>query len=322
MSRPTLEDLEAAADWLDDAADGWDAGQRAAFLAWLADDPARIEAVHQVARTMADPMLDIALQQALSAPDSAPDPDPAAAPAPAPRAPAIRPRWLGGAIAAVLALAVLGGGGWLWLARGLHLDTGAGPGLVEQLADGSTVHLDGRSDLTVHLRPHSRDLELAQGRALFEVAHAPERPFTVRSRGVAVTAVGTIFEVAQVGPATLVTVQQGRVRVVEHGVMRYLGAGHGLWLGADHRASPLAFTPDPAGAAGDWIDAHGDRLDSVLARLAHASPRAIDCAPELAARPISGRYRLSDPEGSLRLIALANGWMLEAGDSGWRLRPA
>jgi transmembrane sensor len=325
MTRPTLDDLEAAADWLDEAADGWSPERRADFLAWLADQPTRLEAVRRVAQTMADPMLDAALREALATP--APVAPPIAAPADtaAPEAPAPR-RWFAPALAmaACLALTVMGGG-WLWMQQGqsgLHLETTAGPGLVQQLADGSTVHLDGRSNLTVHLRAGSRDLDLAAGRGLFEVAHAPQRPFTVRSNGVAVTAVGTVFEVAQIGPDTLVRVQQGRVRVTDGGTLRFLDAGHGLLLSASHKATALSFPPDPTAAASDWIDARGDRLDSVLARLAHASDRPIDCAPDLAARPISGRYRLSDPEGSLRLIAMANGWTLEPSASGWHLRPA
>lgn len=307
MSLPTLAELEEAANWLDDAADGWSPQQRSAFLAWLAEQPARLEAVQCVARAMADPMLDAALREAMtSAPPTA---------EPSRQRPALM------AMAACVAMLVLGAGGWIWLQRGDHLLTPAGGAVVRHLADGSTVHLDGRSELTIHLRAHTRDLDLTQGSALFEVAHAPNRPFTVRSGDVAVTAVGTVFEVSQVGAATMVRVEQGRVRVASGGMQRTLDVGHGLYLTPGQPAQELPFPADPVAATHGWLDAQGDRLDTVLARLARATTRRVDCAPELAARPISGRYRLDDPEGSLRLIALANGWQVVAGDGGWHLRP-
>lgn len=307
MTRPTLEELEEAADWLEDAADGWTTQQRADFLDWLADQPSRLEAVRRIAHIMADPMVDAALREAMEPPVEAPRP--------------ARRRIFPAMAAAVAALAI-GAGGWIWVNSGEHLVTPAGPALVQKLADGSTVHLDGHSDLTVHLRAHSRDLDLAQGSGLFEVAHAPDRPFTVRSGPVAVTAVGTIFEVSRIGAATMIRVQQGRVRVTDGGALRYVSAGQGLYL-APAQTRSFTFHADPATAtSGQWLDAQGDRLDSILARLSHASDRPLDCDPDLAARPVTGRYSLRNPEGSLRLIALANGWVVEMRDGGWHLRPA
>lgn len=306
MSAPTMEQLEAAADWLDEAADGWSAERKQAFLAWLSDDPMRLEAVNRVAQAMGDPMLLTALVG--KAPQSAPQ----AAPA----------RRILPALAAGLVLAVLGTGGWLWQQRPVRFETAAGPGMVQHLVDGSTVHLDGRSALNVRMKAHARELELTAGRGLFEVAHSPDRPFTVHSHDVAVTAVGTIFEVAQVGEATLVKVEQGRVRVQDGATTRYLDAGHGLRLSSGHEAQAFSFPAAPDGINDPWINAQGDRLDSVLARLSHATSQTITCDPVLANRPVSGRYRLNDPESSLRLMALANGWRVEATGQGWSLHPA
>lgn len=84
---------------------------------------------------------------------------------------------------------------------------------TEQLADGSRVVLDTGSRLEVSLSGDERKLTLVNGKAHFDVAHDPERPFTVTFRRGSVTALGTEFDVASTASANAVTLLSGRVVV-------------------------------------------------------------------------------------------------------------
>ena len=81
------------------------------------------------------------------------------------------------------------------------------------LGDGSKVHLDVSSNLTVRITRKERSIELKGGRALFEVAHNPSRPFVVHSGNGSVTALGTRFQVQREGDRVIVTLAEGTVLV-------------------------------------------------------------------------------------------------------------
>lgn len=83
------------------------------------------------------------------------------------------------------------------------------------LTDGSLVHLNTQSALSVTLSSHRRSLSLKQGEALFEVAHDPARPFDVAVNGRVVRAIGTIFNIEHDGHRTIVSVLEGAVRLFE-----------------------------------------------------------------------------------------------------------
>lgn len=82
------------------------------------------------------------------------------------------------------------------------------------LSDGTTTSLDRDTEVTVQMRAHERAIELTQGRALFEVAHDTQRPFTVTAGSMRVTALGTRFQVQHEGAAVIVTLEEGSVEVV------------------------------------------------------------------------------------------------------------
>jgi transmembrane sensor len=93
--------------------------------------------------------------------------------------------------------------------------TGIGEQRTVQLADGSTVELNARSTILVHLTEHQRDLTLLEGQALFRVAKDKQRPFVVRAGDAQVRAVGTEFDVYRKATATVVTVVEGRVETYD-----------------------------------------------------------------------------------------------------------
>jgi len=81
-----------------------------------------------------------------------------------------------------------------------------------QLADGSQALLDSGSHLRIERRLRSRQLELVDGQARFIVVHA-DAPFIVRSQGVSVRDIGTVFDVRSDVRGVQVGVLQGEVEV-------------------------------------------------------------------------------------------------------------
>jgi transmembrane sensor len=126
-----------------------------------------------------------------------------------------RSRRAAAALAAVVLLAVAS---VVFLDRGKFRDsysTGIGEQRTVQLVDGSTVELNARSKIQVHLTERQRGVTLLEGQALFRVAKDNQRPFVVRAGDAQVRAVGTEFDVYKKQTATVVTVLEGRVETYD-----------------------------------------------------------------------------------------------------------
>jgi len=91
--------------------------------------------------------------------------------------------------------------------------TAKGERRTVQLADGSTVDLNGGTRLAVTLARDARRVTLDQGQAVFDVAHAPRRPFTIAAGDRMVRVVGTQFDVRRLEGKLSVTVVRGAVEV-------------------------------------------------------------------------------------------------------------
>ena len=85
------------------------------------------------------------------------------------------------------------------------------------LADGSAVKLDSETNMVARNLPTSRNVVLKSGRAYFDVAKNPDRPFTVIANGKAIRALGTAFSVSIDGNDVVVTLVEGKVRVTDVG---------------------------------------------------------------------------------------------------------
>ncbi|MFC7378911.1 FecR family protein [Brevundimonas sp. GCM10030266] len=127
--------------------------------------------------------------------------------------PARRLNWLYPAvgIAAAVALAV---GVWPMFTAGetVTYTTGDAPRTV-QLADGSTIHMNRHSDLSVRLKPGRREVTLADGEAAFDVAHDVQRPFVITADRHSVQVLGTAFNVISHEDRFSVSVERGVVAV-------------------------------------------------------------------------------------------------------------
>lgn len=121
--------------------------------------------------------------------------------------------------------AVLGGAGLL--ASGIVLEragiigphlladhvTGVGEQQVLQLADGSSVQMNGSTALSVEFTNAERRLRLFGGQAMFTVERDAARPFIVETDYGIARAVGTIFDVDIRPQESVVTVLEGLVDV-------------------------------------------------------------------------------------------------------------
>jgi transmembrane sensor len=107
------------------------------------------------------------------------------------------------------------------------------------LEDGSLVHLDVDSEISVRLSSDHRDITLVNGRALFEVAHDRSRPFVVAAGQSHTTALGTHFQVQRESQQVLVTLTEGSVAVtgdpVQSGWSERLTPGEQISLSTDGR---------------------------------------------------------------------------------------
>ncbi|TDV42949.1 MULTISPECIES: FecR family protein [Pseudomonas] len=81
------------------------------------------------------------------------------------------------------------------------------------LPDGSVIDLNSRSRLQVRFEQDRRVIELAEGEAMFSVAHDTSRPFVVETGNGKVTVTGTRFDVRRDVTQTRVAVEQGTVKV-------------------------------------------------------------------------------------------------------------
>jgi len=81
------------------------------------------------------------------------------------------------------------------------------------LEDGSIIVINTHSRVEVHYSPHTRDVRLVNGEALFTVHHDASRPFRVHVNDAVVRAVGTQFNVYRRANDTTVSVIEGIVQI-------------------------------------------------------------------------------------------------------------
>lgn len=227
---------EAATRWLvllqaDDAR----AEHRREFAEWLAADPAHRLAYREAERFWDQldvlPEPDIQAMGALLSPRAS-GPDRAGAAAPR------RVGWVGAwrraallsAAAALAALCLVS------LIQTWHLGadyrTATGEQRSVTLNDGSTVHLNTATALSVEITPAARRLVLHEGEAFFSVAPDTRRPFEVVAGGGTIRALGTAFNVRADGGQVVVTVTEHAVRVIGHHAVVDVPEGRRLSYGS------------------------------------------------------------------------------------------
>ncbi|MGK6319645.1 FecR family protein [Sphingomonas sp. DT-204] len=223
-----------------------------------------------------------------------------------------------GAGGALALIALLGIGGWqtgLYRPTApapLHYETARGQQLAVELADGSRLHLNGDTSLDVTLGAGSRSVAMQRGEAYFDVAHRPDRPFTVYAGGSATRVLGTAFDIDVVSGVVRIAVYRGKVRF-----------GGDLADGADDKAvtieagwrtrfadgrarAPTRFDAAQQDWRQGWLDTDNMRLAELVDALNRRGGLWIAPPPEaLAPIAISGRFRLDNPQQLLGAVGAA-----------------
>jgi transmembrane sensor len=168
------------------------------------------------------------------------------------------------------------------------------------LPDGSRVTLDSASAVEVQFTPASRALRLLRGRAFFEAAKNPERPFSVVAQGRQVVALGTRFDVWLRGSELRVALLEGRVAISPEGSG---AAGTVLRPGQEFverdGIAAVRSLPDDGASAAGWREGFLTFNDETLAAAAeqmnrYSPTKLVVRDPAVAALRVSGRFRSGD----------------------------
>jgi transmembrane sensor len=249
--------------------------------------------------------------------------------------------WLAGA-AAMAASAVVGIGLFSWwhprdavqppVAQSnteLRFKTRHGEQLNRRLADNSLLHLDTDSAVTIRHGRTERLVMLTAGRAGFEVAHEPDRPFRVLAGSAEIIDIGTKFDVRLEQNSTVVTVVEGRVEVgpspmretvdanaeqpraarfVELAAGQQLSVVEGEWP-----AVPITVDVESATA---WLRQEivfdHEPLERVAAEYNRYTTKPIEIAtPALRNMQISGEFATNDPDAFIAFLRSLKGVRVE-----------
>lgn len=241
--------------------------------------------------------------------------------------------WIGGIAATVLLTvgAVLTSS---LLSPTHHYETGVGQQTLFTLADGSIVHLNTQSELTVRITKDSRDLELVQGEAMFEVAKDSSRPFRVRSGEVTVEAIGTQFNVYRREDGVHITVVEGTVKVetvVPAAKPEPAAATITLNAGEEARSNRSG---DVARIEAPDVEKHtawreqrlvfrGDSLAAVAAEFNRYNQlQIVIAAPPSVTRPITATFDAHDPESFVAFLERDPALRVVRTSGGIEIRPA
>jgi transmembrane sensor len=182
------------------------------------------------------------------------------------------------------------------------------------LPDGSLAHLAPQSALTIVEMPTRRGVRLLAGEAFFEVLPNPNRPFMVEAADIAVTVLGTAFDVRLDDEAATVGVKSGLVSVRRGGiggvVDERLSAGQRLTAPRNGGAAVRgAVNPDEVAVWRDgYLFVDNATLAQAVAELERYLPGWVVINDErLARRRVTGVYDLSRPESALHALAQPHG---------------
>ncbi len=207
--------------------------------------------------------------------------------------------------------------------------TGVGERRVAVLDDGSRLSLDADTAVEVDYHGAHRELRLIRGRAKFDVAKDPLRPFSVLAGNRLVVATGTSFSVEVLTERMRVLLYEGRVEVLDDD--EKAGATGGR-RGGDRRNRSLAvpgteleaaFTPGvrdvvtreanlaPTWEAGELAFADEPLSDVLLRFNRYSDVRLMARDTATMQVPISGVFRADDLAGFLESIREINGLKIE-----------
>lgn len=211
-------------------------------------------------------------------------------------------------VAVSLAVLAVVAGYAVWGSPGERYTTAVGEQRLIRLADGSRLRLDTGSEVRVRLGKTRRQAELKSGRAFFDVASDPSRPFVVAAGAMDVQAVGTRFDVRRGADGALqVTLVEGVVRVAVQKSDKdwTLAPGQKLVV-ARPSAAPRIHKVDAASAT-SWTSGRlvfrSTPLGAAVAEVNRYDPKGVTlAAADLSATPVSGVFDSGDTDAFVAAV--------------------
>lgn len=182
---------------------------------------------------------------------------------------------------------------------------------VLTLEDGSIVQLNASSAIAVDFDGQQRNIRLLRGQAFFQVAHAPERPFTVQADTTRITALGTAFDVRLGEVDTEVTVTENSVLVESNdATLSSVHVTQGEQATYDRSSGETAVQPVDGLVALAWrrgqLAVENAPLSYVVDEMnRHFSGRIVVADTTLAQRRVSGTIAIADTDAALTFIKQA-----------------
>jgi len=178
------------------------------------------------------------------------------------------------------------------------------------LPDGSQLTLDTSTRVEVALYRDHREVRLAQGQAMFNVARDPARPFTVQAGPARVTVLGTRFAVrcqacGEDRAQADVEVEEGHVRVEAQRRSTELHGGEAIQVyAAGGLGTVAAIQP---GSVAPWrkglIRFTSTPLAEAIREFERYAPvRLLIRDPEVAAMQIGGSYQANNPAAFAQVL--------------------
>lgn len=228
-----------------------------------------------------------------------------------------RRRWLGGAVAAAL-IGSIGVSLWQERDQSYTVATAAGERRIVALGDGSSIVLAGGSRVRLD-RAQQRSATVETGEALFQVRHDADEPFRVQVRDLALTDLGTVFNVRLLGSRTHVAVAEGAVMVDPDGAAVRLDPGQGAI--ADGKT--IRRTQQDVADVGSWRDGRLAYDNSTMREVAEDLSRQlgwrVTATPAVAARIFNGTLETSTFRNDPALLGALLGVRVRRDSSGWTL---
>ena len=199
------------------------------------------------------------------------------------------------------------------------------------LSDGSRMVLNTATEVTVRFDKACREVELAAGEGLFQIAKDPGRPFIVRAGSVSVRAVGTVFTVRALDERVDVIVTEGIVDLVDESLpggrlLRRVAANQHASVMETRQVEVQSIRADEAERRLAWRDGmvefDGETLETAVAEINRHNRRHIVVDDSgLASRPVVGLFRANDPDNFAATVAAALGAQSVNQDDIIHLRP-
>ena len=199
------------------------------------------------------------------------------------------------------------------------------------LSDGSRMVLNTATEVTVRFDKARREVELAAGEGLFQIAKDPGRPFIVRAGSVSVRAVGTVFTVRALDERVDVIVTEGIVDLVDESLpggrlLRRVAANQHASVMETRQVEVQSIRADEAERRLAWRDGmvefDGETLETAVAEINRHNRRHIVVDDSgLASRPVVGLFRATDPDNFAATVAAALGAQSVNQDDIIHLRP-